>query len=1842
METKKSKVFTRKVIALFMAVLMAAASFTGALTAYATKSLNYHDDALYANAVAWVEASSDQTCEALLDTVDDLLSGLNLDLSTLAGGILGTGDHVTFAVAGLSLNGYIDNLDGVIDLLLQVKDLLGNGLVQGMLGDIKNLNTNAIGDLNSYSTAAADVTSKCGKSYRAKLDAKQIIIEVLQFLHDNMNGGNTVLHKFVQGDLSIGSLIEGIIKGDIYSLLQDLIGAPDGWKSDPVYNILKALLVNNLDCYPNKQSALSGSWNFDTQAFETILPYYLNKLSFNITYPNYVNYDEEGFGTTVTDEETGEEKLVTGWANDTSVRRYNEMKDYMDKNGVTFAAAQAHFASTKGWDAKLAYNTEEGYEGNVLVTQYDGKQITVSRSQSVYTIVWNVLPTVWKTALEPTLGLVHVNYNGGEKWEGSVGSNYDNAYFYWAVENLGDWDYTDWTSNYSSANVNAWAADVFDDYGCADAADFLDKVKMVLTYDRQALNQHYNWRDIDSTKLFNEIRFSPLAAAYFNIQTGPLNLYFEQTGTTSINAFINSKIDFSTMRFNSYTGIIDVFNDLAVAAMGDLFPNNANVGEQTGKTTWTHTALTGDYAMTTTGSGKTNAQIVETLMGNAAKVFQFAADATDANILNPYYHTQNGKPAITEANFLDAAIPFAISALKNWNITASIHNEEWDKVKDLEGLAIVGLKEYLGYLFPDRDYEEKGLWTYDQDGFIVAASGKTLFDDAIIPMAADAVGFVMTAAGVPFFTNSTFTKYSAGQKPTNLWDPYSMSFTDAGMGSGINNQFFTYMNYVVVYFGEYYGIADLANLHGQITTSHTVWQNLDVVLNAYLPAIGTLQGRGAGNCSSYQLLWNDIVLGVVNMGDLDANRANPSEYGFSNLLSIIAGILTSSTIKTSSVENAVIFEIVKPLINKLLGSRSSTTRNLINVTESDTTPVDTWLKKANIDTALTNLLANLYEAFSSTTASVGATGSWKALSFILQITNLVPKLRDNTPGGVSATIKDPVQANVGNGYSIVPTNITIRNESWGLNRFYKDSTGTIKEAGRYYANNIESVKVTDSNGNDVTAQFTIGAPSGALAPEAKEVLSVTGSPTTSNQLFTFTVTYNMYRSDVLGGAVSKTYSRLTAKAYMYITSGSATDKKWSEVYGAGTVKGMSDQYVANENSDNGLTSTTVTADDSIVTTPDLLIFGAGNSNNADGYSYRVKNNGSSAKTVGPAYAYPAKGAVIDGTALEDDDTSMAYVALDKDGLVHLVDGTTATAADVISNSGMGTVENEDGSIEAILVDPSEINDTYLPGTPIAGLFLKDNDGGEISQYIASDPENDIVGNDGYEHFAIFEGQGSEMTEGVYNMGLATTVDNGEHFSTITIAVGNIEGNYNEYKSLADGYDNYYSSFTSIAAAFRRAIDLAKSRTVFEGVNIGNLEDALHMEEYIETLKEAAKNPRAVGTDYAAAIHNNVSVPRRGKSNVDYTITTNYERAVDFAQEAEGLLIGTPVMVEKVDPDTGEVVYDEDTGEAVMVQDKDSEGYPLYTYTSNATSIELQEAARLYSVYNASDKVVRRAYIGDLIEAEVPHATGLALANIVATEDAERGVHRFYLSTKGEDEVDNVKSYTIAATGEPRFGKIEGGQLVNDGYPTDLWNCYVDAIGECVVAIANEDTVSNTYDAKSHLIMAENALELADQEDTPTPGEGIPFSGTIKIATDLTGTGAGGVAPGIQILDANNDVVATSASDGTFSFTADPSVGTTFTIHGATTFDRTITISGSETEITDVVIPVIVVNYTGNAADDKVNVSDLGEFYGKMQSSDPLADINGDLRVNVSDLGEFYSFNGITSADVNYGKLAFEA
>ncbi|MDY5376954.1 MAG: hypothetical protein SPG60_02785, partial [Eubacterium coprostanoligenes] len=75
---KKSKIFARKIVAIILSVIMAMSTFTGVLTVYATSKDDAHDSQLAANFMTWAETTDNQTCEALLDWVDDVLGSANI------------------------------------------------------------------------------------------------------------------------------------------------------------------------------------------------------------------------------------------------------------------------------------------------------------------------------------------------------------------------------------------------------------------------------------------------------------------------------------------------------------------------------------------------------------------------------------------------------------------------------------------------------------------------------------------------------------------------------------------------------------------------------------------------------------------------------------------------------------------------------------------------------------------------------------------------------------------------------------------------------------------------------------------------------------------------------------------------------------------------------------------------------------------------------------------------------------------------------------------------------------------------------------------------------------------------------------------------------------------------------------------------------------------------------------------------------------------------------------------------------------------------------------------------------------------------------------------------------------------------------------------------------------------------------------------------------------------------------------------------------------------------------------------------------------------------------------
>lgn len=160
--------FGKKLLALFLAVLMALTAFTGAFSAYAASAdPSYHDDALKANALAWVELTDEQTCAALLDYVDDILYDLKMPVSL-------SGNYV---VVSVNLNGTLDSVSGLLDIVDQLKPTVDQA--NGLGKDLKNITLSPLAGM-SYTKVDGNWPA-CGKDYRANNSAKSIVKALLPF-----------------------------------------------------------------------------------------------------------------------------------------------------------------------------------------------------------------------------------------------------------------------------------------------------------------------------------------------------------------------------------------------------------------------------------------------------------------------------------------------------------------------------------------------------------------------------------------------------------------------------------------------------------------------------------------------------------------------------------------------------------------------------------------------------------------------------------------------------------------------------------------------------------------------------------------------------------------------------------------------------------------------------------------------------------------------------------------------------------------------------------------------------------------------------------------------------------------------------------------------------------------------------------------------------------------------------------------------------------------------------------------------------------------------------------------------------------------------------------------------------------------------------------------------------------------------------------------------------------------------------------------------------------------------------------------------------------------------------
>ncbi|MBR3148594.1 MAG: carboxypeptidase regulatory-like domain-containing protein [Eubacterium sp.] len=154
----------------------------------------------------------------------------------------------------------------------------------------------------------------------------------------------------------------------------------------------------------------------------------------------------------------------------------------------------------------------------------------------------------------------------------------------------------------------------------------------------------------------------------------------------------------------------------------------------------------------------------------------------------------------------------------------------------------------------------------------------------------------------------------------------------------------------------------------------------------------------------------------------------------------------------------------------------------------------------------------------------------------------------------------------------------------------------------------------------------------------------------------------------------------------------------------------------------------------------------------------------------------------------------------------------------------------------------------------------------------------------------------------------------------------------------------------------------------------------------------------------------------------------------------------------------------------------------------------------------------------------------------------------------------------------------------------------------------------------------------------SPSSSITVTGTVKVATEVTGTNfsADSKVTGatIDVLDANDAVVATTTtdSDGKFSV-AVPSGGVAIRITKYCVNERIIALSGNE--VTDYPnIPVVAVDYSSNGAWDP---TDKAQFAAGYKSENPDMDLSGNGSMDPTDKAIFKYFmqNGRTLA---YGEF----
>lgn len=1203
----KAKKFSHKLLALFMAVLMAASCFTGALTAYADTKSNkktYADESIEYNDLAWAILSDEQVATALLDYADLMLAeyGPQIDklLENLPSSIT---QYITWDSNSrtLKLNAFglikkdipvrTHSVDEIFYTLRGVADLLNS--YGNLLGDAGNLNFKAV------ATKDWNITRETASS----TDILRSVIGIFQNLSCDYNGTD-ILGKVLRGEFTLGTL-GNVANLDVYKIIGNLLGFTDTkYKTNLVYNVAQNLIFQYTNWYTedeiNNFKNGTATWVYDDQLLDKLTTELLDKISVLVTYNQ--EYTDADTQTAI---------------QDTSATRYLKIKAEMKASGSNYATAAAKL----GYDPNLVYSDEfkddEGNPLNVLLFAYGAPddngyatasttKVTLKATDNLFDFGYRALDLAWDTVLKGSIKLLHVN-DGFDKGHGA---NFDNNYYYY-FDQKGEWNDNDVAANYTQAKLDQWANAVYKDYKFDSAKDFLAYVEKNVTYDRTAAEDSTgSWKDIDETRLFAKLRYSPLADYGFNVTTGPINLYFAETGTPNIDKFFSES-------YSKYSSMVAGFNDALVAAVKDLFPQRDNVIG-----TRPEMATTGDFATIDAAAIKS---IVSTLVGNACKMVQYTADATDANILKAFYAKNGASAALTEKNLEEAMIPMLVACIGQVNLGAGklekiIHPSDWDGCKDAEAVAYVCLKEYLSYSMPNKDYSK--LVNIGSDGTINAT-----LEGTILPMARDAVAYVIEAY-VPLEDengNTWKTESAAVDSKTTLFDLLNSVVCyyggDHAMEKAVNK------GERAMGVGALLGICD-ENGNSLITTKNTLWENINAIANKLMPVLGTLQGTGYAKFNSEELIWNNIVLSFLDIGK---ENSKTGLCGVSNFLNQLFTIVSAEPIQKTSIV-VTIYDLLKDLINGLFGARYSGQSFKTIVPDATTAhPFDDFFQvKVLAGTskslgAFQKLICNFVEfgGYGTNGPKTYSDSIIRGICFAVQAVNsFLPnalttlgqhQLKMATASFGSNTVTGCTS---GEPYDDV---LTVTNNSVGINASYiKDGKAT--QLSRYYVQ-IKSVLQYDVY-NEETPDDSISFPATPIDPgkSAKINISVPFDVSGSDTTNTCRVVVNY---DIVDDQGNVLYPDNTVTAYKLLTSEvSFRNALYNADYNFNTSFQQAD---GTDREENGVTVHSLTGIGGSISAnyPDKMVIASNKLNEIAQYSFYMKG-GSKEKSIDGVFFFDRK------------------------------------------------------------------------------------------------------------------------------------------------------------------------------------------------------------------------------------------------------------------------------------------------------------------------------------------------------------------------------------------------------------------------------------------------------------------------------------------------------------------------------------------------------------------------------------------------------------------------------------------